>query len=184
MNFRMAAAALAALGLSACVSVPPLDFTVSEVTPVAQPLNAKLEAVSVDLAPGVARKAVGADNTLFPLWKESLNSAVNQAKLFDVGAERKAKVVVQVNSVKPPLFGIEMVTQSSAKYDIVDAETGLVLFSQVIESKGSVPGDYAFVGVVRMQESVNRAVRNSISSFIQAAKASGLRIESAENGNR
>ena len=39
-------------------------------------------------------------------------------------------------------------------------------FSETISSDGVVPMDYAFVGVVRAQESVNRAARNNIADFI------------------
>jgi hypothetical protein len=175
---RRTVAALAFLALGACSSMPPLDFTVTPpIAPATAPIDAKVASISVDRAPGATKKEVPTDDLAFPLWKESLSNALAQAKLFSDASGRNVKITVQVSNVHPPAFGLEMVTTSTAKYDVVDAASGAVLFSKTVEARGVVPGDYAFVGMVRAQESINRSVRNSISEFIEALKAASPMIK-------
>lgn len=171
-----ALAALAVLSLGACSSLPPLDFSGAAVAPSAKTADAKLTAVSVALAPGVnAKKSIQmASDLAFPLWKESLSGALAQAKVFDEASAKGVKVVVQVLAIDAPEFGAAMTTKSSARYDVVDAASGAVLFSKVIDSKGVTPADFAFMGAVRAQDSVNRSVRNNISDFIKELQASDL----------
>ena len=59
-----------------------------------------------------------------------------------------------------------MTTKFGAIYEIIDRENGDLLFSETVMSEGVVPMDYAFVGLVRAQESVNRSARNNIADFI------------------
>jgi Tfp pilus assembly PilM family ATPase len=61
-----------------------------------------------------------------------------------------------------------MSTETAARYELVDRKTGDILYTQDIASKGDVPFDYAFAGVTRVRESVNRAVQNNITQFLQA----------------
>jgi hypothetical protein len=171
---------LAFLVLGACASAPRLDFTIATpIVPITQPVGAKLTSVSVDPAPGAGKKEIQADQLAFPLWKESLSSALSQAKVFDSAASAAVKIQVTVSKVNAPEFGIEMVTTSTAKYDVIDAASGAVLFSKTVDARGAVPGDYAFAGYVRAQESVNRSVRQSISDFVEALKAAAPTIKVA-----
>lgn len=172
------------LCLGACTSLPPLDFTIAEIAPAPQQIDAKLSAVSVDRAPGAGKKEIQADDLAFPLWKEALSGAVAKAKVFNDASAKGVKINVRVQKIDAPEFGIEMVTKTTATYDVVDAESGATLFSKVVEARGAVGGDYAFAGMVRAQESINRAVRNNISEFIKALESSDLtssRVASAAN---
>jgi hypothetical protein len=171
---RNAILALAACTLCACTSLPPLDFATTEAPAASHAIDAKLVAVSVARAPDVAAKKVQADELIYPLWKEALSGALSSSKTFSDTAASEVKVAVQVIAVDAPEFGIAMTTKTSAKYDVTDAQTGAVLLSKVIDSTGVVPGDYNFMGIVRMQESINRSVRNNILEFIKMLQASGL----------
>jgi len=64
--------------------------------------------------------------------------------------------------------GIDMTTKVAAIYEIMDRSDGSLLYSELISSKGVVPGDYAFLGAARAVESWNRAVRNNIADFINS----------------
>jgi hypothetical protein len=62
----------------------------------------------------------------------------------------------------------------AAIYEIVDRASGNMLFAESISSEGVVPMDYAFMGVIRATESMNRAVRNNIADFIGSLEAADL----------
>lgn len=171
---RNAILALAASALCACTSLPPLDFAVAEAPAAAKTIDAKLAGITVARAPDVTAKKVQADELIYPLWKEALSGALASSKTFSDAAASEVKIAVQVIAVDAPEFGIAMTTKTSAKYDVTNAKTGAVLLSKVIDSTGVVPGDYNFMGVVRMQESINRSVRNNILEFIKVLQASGL----------
>lgn len=70
-----------------------------------------------------------------------------------------------------PDFGAEMATESAARYELTDRKTGDLFYAQDIGSKGVVPWDYAFVGLIRARESINRSVQNNISQFLQALES-------------
>jgi Tfp pilus assembly PilM family ATPase len=64
-----------------------------------------------------------------------------------------------------------MTTSTAARYEISDRKTGDIIFTQDIASTGTTPFDYAFSGATRVQESVNRAVQNNITQFLQALES-------------
>ena len=67
-----------------------------------------------------------------------------------------------------------MSTRVAAIYEIVDRASGDLLFAESISSEGVVPMDYAFMGVIRATESMNRAVRNNIADFINSLESADL----------
>jgi hypothetical protein len=67
-----------------------------------------------------------------------------------------------------------METKVAAIYEVIDRGNGSMLYSELIESKGIVPMNYAFVGFVRARESVNRAIRNNIADFIHSLDQADL----------
>ncbi|MBA7934099.1 UDP-N-acetylglucosamine acyltransferase [Klebsiella sp. RHBSTW-00215] len=73
-----------------------------------------------------------------------------------------------------PSFGMSMTTKAVARYEIINRSNGDIIYTQDIESTGTVPASYAFVGVVRARESINRAVQNNITQFLQALESIDL----------
>ncbi|MDE0302462.1 MAG: UDP-N-acetylglucosamine acyltransferase [Gammaproteobacteria bacterium] len=73
-----------------------------------------------------------------------------------------------------PAFGFSFTTDAIARYEIVNRASGEIIFNQKITSIGEVPADYAFAGVIRARESVNRSVRNNIRLFLEAIKTADL----------
>ncbi|HEI3725675.1 TPA: UDP-N-acetylglucosamine acyltransferase [Escherichia coli] len=61
-----------------------------------------------------------------------------------------------------------------ARYEIINRANGDIIYTQDIESTGTVPASYAFYGIVRARESVNRAVQNNITQFLQALESVDL----------
>jgi hypothetical protein len=51
---------------------------------------------------------------------------------------------------------------------LIDRSNGTVIFTTDVNSSGTTPADFAFLGLARARESVNRAVQNNILQFLQA----------------
>ena len=152
--------------VTGCTAVPPVDFTVQDVGPVSNRKDAELKSLTVGFAPQSQQGKVEANATIPPVWKEGLQDALNRSLVFRDDGERKVNLSVRITEFDIPAAGVSMKTKVSAIYEIVDRATGDLLFAEKVTSEGVVPFDYAFVGVVRMVESWNRAVRNNIADFI------------------
>jgi len=97
----------------------------------------------------------------------AINLIVSIIKIGD----SPARVAIQIpkwSEIKfdVPAAGFAMVSDCGAIYEITDRSAGEVVFSENIRTSGTTPVDYAFAGVIRMQESMNRCVRNNIENFI------------------
>lgn len=152
--------------LSACTSIPPVDFTVQDVGIIDNRVDAELRSLTVGYASQAQQRTVQSNHEIPPLWKEALQDALNRSLAFTDDASRKVNLSVRIIEMDVPEFGASMTTKTAAIYEIVDRKNGDLLFAETIESEGVVPFDYAFVGIVRSIESVNRAVRNNIADFI------------------
>lgn len=88
--------------------------------------------------------------------------------IFSDGSDRKVSLSVKVLELDVPAFGASMTTKTMARYELIDRETGAIIYTQDISAEGHVPASYAFVGVIRARESINRSVQNNITQFLQA----------------
>lgn len=150
-----------------CTSVPPLDFIVADVGPIENRKDASLLSVTAGYAPQSKQRKMECNNYDVPrIFKEGLQDAINRSLAFKDDAVKKVNLSVRILTCDMPAFGAAMTTKFAAIYEIVDRENGDLLFSETVSSEGVVPMDYAFVGLVRAQESVNRAARNNIADFI------------------
>lgn len=161
---------MAGFMLSACVSLPPLNFSVPNVGPSNHKINAELKNTTVTLArPDEKTGDLPATAVnITPLWKESLQEALDRMAIFKDDAAKKVSLSVKIMAFKFPSAGGAMTTSTTAKYELLDRETGAIIYTEVIEASGTTPFGYALVGAVRGQESVNRAVQNNISKFLMA----------------
>lgn len=64
-------------------------------------------------------------------------------------------------------MGASMTTTTAARYEIIDRKSGDIVYAQDIESSGTTPFDYSLLGIARIRESINRAVQNNITQFLQ-----------------
>lgn len=159
--------------LSGCTSVPPLNFSIQSVSPSAHKIDADLRAVSVSFAaPNEQTGEVPSDGEGIPiLWERAVVEAVNKSSVFDDESTRKVNLFVKIQELDPPAAGVTMVTDTSAKYLLVNRKTGETLLEETITTKGVVPPGYAFAGIVRAKESINRAVQNNIRGFLTKLEA-------------
>jgi len=158
------------LGLAGCQSLPPVNFAVSNVGYSENKVDAELRAITVSLASPEEKTGdlpAGAEAAA-PLWQSALEDAINRMAIFKDGAEKRVNLSVKVLAIDIPAFGASMTTKSAARYEIIDRANGDIIFTQDINSEGVVPFDYAFIGMIRARESLNRSVQQNIAQFLQA----------------
>lgn len=174
MNITRIIALIAISFLAGCASIPPVDFNVQDVGMVKNRKNAELKSLTVGFAPQVQQKVVEANATIPPIWRSGLTDALNRSLIFKDDQKVKVNLSVRIVEFDIPEFGADMTTKVSAIYEVIDRGDGSLLFSELIESKGVVAFNYAFLGAARAVESWNRAVRNNIANFINRLDQSDL----------
>lgn len=110
----------------------------------------------------------GMEGLVPQLWQTALQDALNRMSIFQDDSSTKVNLSVKILKMEPPAAGASMTTTTAAKYELINRKNGDILYTQTIDSSGTVPWDYAFMGVTRARESINRAVQNNISQFLQS----------------
>lgn len=178
--------AIAALVLSGCAQqMPPLNFSVPNVGMTTHKVDAEMKSLTVTVARpdekignldlqfasvGVNGQGGGAagEQMVPQMWQTSLTEALNRMVVFQDDAAKKVNLSVKILKLEVPRAGVSFTTNTTARYEIMDRKTGDLIFSQDISSSGTTPGDFAFLGLARMRESINRAVQNNITQFLQS----------------
>jgi hypothetical protein len=155
---------------SSCAPLPPLNFSVPDVGVSEHKINAELKSMTVTIARPDEKTGdlpAGMEQMVPQMWQTALTEALNKMAIFQDEATSKVNVSVKILKLSPPNAGFAMTTESEARYEITDRKTGAIIFTQDIAASGTTPMDYAFVGIIRVRESINRAVQNNISQFLQ-----------------
>ncbi|MBK5541460.1 UDP-N-acetylglucosamine acyltransferase [Pseudomonas sp. TH05] len=170
MSMRVLIGALAVAFLAGCASPPPLNFSVQGLEPSTQKIDADLKSISVSFAgPSETRGEIPSSGEGVPgLWESSLREGVNRIAVFDDDSARKVNVFVKITELDIPGGGVSMTTKARAIYQIVNRKTGKVIYEREVSNIGTVSGTYAFYGVTRLKESINRAVQENIRIFLEA----------------
>jgi hypothetical protein len=105
------------------------------------------------------------------LWQTAVIEALNRMTLFQDDAQKKVNILIKILSLDVPAVGIDMTTETSARYEIIDRSSGDIIFTQDITASGTAPFGYSLLGMARVRESVNRAVQNNITQFLQALES-------------
>ncbi|OZI74532.1 UDP-N-acetylglucosamine acyltransferase [Bordetella genomosp. 12] len=158
------------LTLTGCAAPPPLNFSTPNVGYSEKKIDAELKSMTVTLArPDEAKGEISWGMEGVPqLWDKALQEAVNRMSIFRDDAPRKVNLAVKILGLDAPGGGFSMTTKTIARYEIIDRSNGDIIFTQDVASEGTVPMGYAFLGVTRARESINRAVQNNITQFLQA----------------
>ena len=167
---------------SACTKRLPVNFSAPNIGVSSTKLDAELKSLTVSIArPDEAigeirvahlARAYG-EFQPYPLslytglWKTALDEAFNRMAIFKDDSPRKVTLAVKILKFDTPSFGAGMTTHTSARYEIIDRSDGSIIFTTDISASGVVPFDYAFNGLVRIHESINRSVQNNIIEFVQ-----------------
>lgn len=163
-------AAITAVFLSGCAQMPPLNFSVPNVGVSNKKIDAEMKSMTVTLARPDEKTGdipAGMEQVVPQLWQTALTESLNRMVIFQDDATKKVNLSVKILKLNVPGAGASMTTETAARYEIMDRKTGDLIFTQDITSSGTVPFDYAFMGLIRMRESINRAVQNNITQFLQ-----------------
>ncbi|AVY67191.1 lipoprotein [Xanthomonas translucens] len=177
-------AALAAVALSGCASNPPLNFSVPGVAVSEKKLDAELRSMTVTLArPDEAKGKMPAvaQHEVAQMWQTALTEALNRAAIFRDDAPRKFNLSVKILAIDIPAFGASMTTKTIARYELIDRASGAVVYSRDVTALGTVPMNYAFMGVIRVRESLNRSAQDNIGQFLQDLKSAEFATEKTLN---
>lgn len=173
MRTKIVCAALASvLMLSAC-SVAPLNFTPANVAASSKRHNAALVSTNVtvaskDEATGKLNTA-GAEADVASLWKSTLDDALVRMAMFRDDSPNKLSLIFKILELDLKGLGSETVT--TARYELVDRNTGQTIFSTDVNTNGHA-SDY--VGVNRSRKSANRSVQANIEEFLRKIEAANL----------
>lgn len=168
---KVIAVSLLATFLSACGSIPPLNFSVPSVGVSQKKIDAELKSMTVTIArpdEKTGELPIGMEQMVPQLWQTALTESLNKMAIFQDDASKKVNLSVKILKLDLPGGGFSMTTSTAARYEIMDRKTGDLIFSQDVSSSGTTPLDFAFMGVARAKESINRAVQNNITQFLQA----------------
>lgn len=160
-----------AAALTGCQSTPPLNFSVPNVGYSAKKVDAELKSMTVGIARADEKTGelpAGMEVMVPQLWQSALQESLNKMAIFNDDAQSKVSLSVKILKLEIPSAGAGFTTETAARYELIDRKTGAIVFTQDISSKGDVPWDYAFAGVTRQRESINRSVQNNITQFLQA----------------
>lgn len=169
-KIKVTLAFLCCLVLAGCATPPPLNFSTPNVGYSETKIPAEVKSMTVTLArPDEAKGNISWGMEAIPqLWQEALQEALNRMAIFQDGADEKVNIAVKILGLDAPGAGFSMTTKAIARYEIIDRSNGDMIYTQEISSDGTVPMGYAYLGTTRARESINRAVQNNITQFLQA----------------
>lgn len=164
-------AAFLAVAFTGCATNPPLNFSVPNVGVSTKKVDAELKSLTVTLArPDEAKGDIpAAAQTEVPqMWQNALTEAINHMAIFRDDAPIKLSLSVKILALDVPSFGASFTTRTIARYELIDRANGSIVYTQDVTAEGMVPAGYAFAGVIRARESINRSAQNNIAQFLQA----------------
>ena len=158
---------------SACNTIPPLDMTLTSVPDVDQK-ELELKSVTVGYVAKTRSVTLDTNHLVPPAWETALEDAINRSLIFGDDKERNITISVRINHFDIPAAGFAMTSDCGAIYEIMDRSNGDIIFTTDVRTNGTTPVDYAFAGVIRVQESMNRCVRNNIGTFLNRLDAADV----------
>ncbi|OJW47178.1 MAG: hypothetical protein BGO67_03630 [Alphaproteobacteria bacterium 41-28] len=164
------------LFLSGCTHIPSYNFSVPDIVSSKQKVNADLKNITISYGEPDAVSVVSMrldelskeqlSQEVIPAWAVALYNALKRSELFDKSSEKKVNLSVSIQEINVPSFGIDFTTYVLANYKLNDIATNTTLYNDTVKSEETVPFNYSFAGYKRANESINRAVRKNISTFI------------------
>lgn len=176
-------AAITTVFLSGCGTIQPMNFSVPNVGLAQRKIDAEMKSMTVTVARfdektgeldfkyanfGNPNKAF-AEQMVPQQWHTALLESINAMAIFQDDATTKVNVSAKIRKLEiNPLGFPDKVTTTEARYEITDRKTGDLIFTQNVTSIGVVNVSYSLNGPLCVRESVNRAVQNNITQFLQS----------------
>lgn len=159
--------------LSACASKPTQVNLVPTgiVRSVAPPLDMEVKTIAVVIADAPSQTGkVMVDATFPPLWKEAIQTSIDQAGLFKDDAATNVTIFATIKRFEFNPTGFSNKVDVNATYRIVDRSTGKELFNEDIVTSASSNAGETYNASVRLINLWNTATQENISKFIAAVK--------------
>ena len=175
---RFVPALLALTLLSGCASVPPLNFSPANIGMSRAKQNAALVATTVTIAGKSEAHGkialAGAEGNVAELWRTALDDAITRMALFRDDAPTRLSLVVKILKLDAPTVGLTMVTRTEARYELIDRNTGAVVYTTDVATDGRSPVGENFYGMIRARISAANSVQNNIAVFLQQLESVDL----------
>ena len=171
--------------LSACASVPPLNFTPNDddiQIKKARTINAEVKTITVSSAKSneqIGKIQVGFggnqyESSLKETLKSSLEESLIKSKLFKDDSENKLSLLVKIMKLESPDGGLNFKTYTTIRYKLIERKNGHTVYDKLITSTGEIPFNYSVLGIARFHEARNISMRNNIKNFINDINSNGL----------
>ena len=171
--FGMAALIL----LGGCASAPPLNFTPANVGLSATKHNAALISTTVTVAGAQEAKGkilAGTEGGIALLWKTALEDTIVRMAMFRDDAPTHLALVVKILQFDAPTMGLTMVTHATARYELIDRNSGAIVFSSDVQTDGRSEVGDDLMGANRVRLSVARSVQDNIADFLRQLASADL----------
>lgn len=163
------------LMLTGCTSLPPLNFTPTDIQFSTERIDGDLRNVNVSVANDketTGELQVGYfgnqyESSFRTTFKDALEEALVTSGVFDPSSNIKVSVFAKITRFETPSFGVNFPTDMDVLYKVQNLNNGQIIFEKTVSSVGEVEGTYSFFGEIRGTEARNRSVQNNIRNFIK-----------------
>ena len=167
-----------------CNTLPPLSFSVTDLSPAKSRMEAEVKSVNVRVAQtqestGNIRatdfeklEGGGSGTVIADQWKSSLQDAIDRKLLFKDNVARTVTISVAILKLNSPNFSFSRFTEVEARYEVMDRATGQILWNRQIHTEGRASVDEAVIGSTGFRLSINKAVQANIREFIKQIESS------------
>lgn len=164
--------------LTGCASAPSLNFSPANIGMSRVKQNAALMATTVTVAnksEALGKIAItGGEAGVAMLWKTSLDDSITRMAIFRDDAPLHLSLAVKILKLDMPAMGMVMVTQTVARYELIDRNTGAIVFTTDVTTEGRSPVSDNFQGAIRARISAANSVQNNIAEFLRQLESADL----------
>lgn len=158
--------------LSGCAVTPTqVNLVPSGITRAPESLDMELKTITVVIAEQRAQTGkVMIDATFPPLWKESIQTSVDQAGLFKDEAKQKVTISALIKKFEYNPDGFSNTCDTDVNYKVIDRSNGNVLFEKNVVTTDSKSAKEIWHAAVRVITLWNSTAQQSIRQFVDALK--------------
>jgi len=159
--------------LTGCASPATFEAMTATTVPVVQK-HAK--STSVTVSGGKETNSAGKSQISDVAFKQAIVDSITKSQVFSKVADSGTNytLTVAIVSMNQPSFGFDFTVKMEAGWTLKRADTGAVVWQEVIKSEHTATTSDAFAGVARLRMANEGAARNSISQAL--GKISQLKL--------
>lgn len=189
LSSRLFILSLSILFISGCATqAPPLNFVPSDIAPNSQKVDADLKSITISVAKENERLGETQVGLYGNVYEQSFKSALRAAleesiarsATFNDFSNKKVSLMAKVMKFQTPNFSSNFMTEMIIRYELIDRQTGDLVFFKDITSHGSVSATYSAVGAIRYTEARNRSVQENVTQLINTLATAPLQTVSKE----